>query len=42
LIIGVTLGVMVLHRHWVLSGLEMLFVAGIAFIIVYGIGYLIG
>ncbi len=40
--VGATLGAMVMHRHWVLWGLEMLFVGGIASTIAYVIGYLIG
>ena len=40
--VGATLGAMVMHRHWALWGLDMLFVGGIASVIAYGIGYLIG
>ncbi len=40
--VGASLGAMVMHRHWIFWGLEMLFVGGVASAIAYGIGYLIG
>lgn len=41
-VVGASLGAMVLHRHWAIWGLEMLFIGGTASAIAYGIGYLIG
>jgi len=41
-LVGALLGQLVLHRHWFVWGLEMLFVGGAAAGIAYGIGYLVG
>lgn len=40
-VVGATLGFAVLNRHWLLWGVEMLFVGGVAAGIAYGIGYLV-
>lgn len=42
LLVGSSLGALVLHRHWMLWGFEMLLIGGTASTIAYGIGYLIG
>ena len=39
--VGAVLGALVLHRHWVFWGLEMLFIGGVASSIAYFIGYLV-
>jgi len=39
--VGAILGAMVLHRHWVSWGFEMLFVGGVASGIAYFIGFLV-
>lgn len=40
--VGALLGAMVLRSHWIIWGLQMLFVGGTASAIAYVIGYLIG
>ena len=37
--IGSMIGALVLHRHWLLWGLEMLLIGGMASAIAYGVGY---
>ena len=41
-LVGALLGQLILHRHWLVWGLEMLFVGGAAATIAYVIGYLVG